>query len=305
MTNFKTLGSNVAAAGNMNGQNSYLTAENLKQESQCRPIPASTTQPYLAVLHKSFRKLIELVEELEGLVSSSEQADKSQDSAQNLRQLFDDQEWRQPGGLVPQEEEVDHKQIGRTLLENWQRKSARSCYNCLLPGYIAADFTTDKGQVVALRVILEWLATTHEAVLPKHDPRLAVRAWYGTNDLDFGRHDANFSVPHDNGGQLGWTHRLQGRKTCSEACGRKQNQPRKVSVFGRRLDIRVVVLFLLIYRFLLQESSRRGDRRVCLFAEDLRRHPSLYPLNAGSGQSKRAAWGKMVDGRVQAATFSL
>jgi hypothetical protein len=30
------------------------------------------------------------------------------------------------------------KQIGQTLLENWQRKSdARSCYDCLLPGHIA------------------------------------------------------------------------------------------------------------------------------------------------------------------------
>jgi hypothetical protein len=84
------------------------------------------------------------------------------------------------------------KQTGQTLLENWQRKSdGRSCYDCLLPGHIAADFTTDKGQAAAFRVILEWLALTHEAVLPKHYARSAVRAWYLTNGVDFGRHDAN------------------------------------------------------------------------------------------------------------------
>jgi hypothetical protein len=78
---------------------------------------------------------------------------------------------------VSQEEEVDPKQTDQTLLENWQRKSdARSCYDCLLPGHIAANCTTDKGQAAALRVILEWLATMHEAVLPKHDARSAVRA---------------------------------------------------------------------------------------------------------------------------------
>jgi hypothetical protein len=66
------------------------------------------------------------------------------------------------------------KQTGQTLLENWQRKSdARSCYDCLLPRHIAADCTTEKGQAAALRVIVEWLATTHEAVLPKHDMTLA------------------------------------------------------------------------------------------------------------------------------------
>jgi hypothetical protein len=61
----------------------------------------------------------------------------------------------------------------------------------LLPGHIAADCTTDKGQAAALRVILEWLASTHEAVLPKHGARSAVRAWYRTNGVDFGRHDTN------------------------------------------------------------------------------------------------------------------
>jgi hypothetical protein len=47
------------------------------------------------------------------------------------------------------------KLTGQTLLENWHRKSdARSCYDCLLPGHIAADCATDKGQATALRVIL-------------------------------------------------------------------------------------------------------------------------------------------------------
>jgi hypothetical protein len=84
------------------------------------------------------------------------------------------------------------KQSGQTLLENWQRKSdAHSCYGCLLPGHIAAYCTTDKGQAAALRVILEWLASTHVAVLPKHDARSAVRAWYRTDGVKFGRHDTN------------------------------------------------------------------------------------------------------------------
>jgi hypothetical protein len=69
--------------------------------------------------------------------------------------------------------------------------------------------------------------------------------------------------------------------------------------------IRVIVLLLLLYRFPLHESSRRGDHHVCRSAEDLRRHPSLSPCNARSGQSARAGRGGMVDGRVQAATFSL
>jgi hypothetical protein len=61
----------------------------------------------------------------------------------------------------------------------------------LLPGHIAADCTTDKGQAAALRFIFEWLATKHESVLPKHGARSAVRAWYQTDGVDFGRHDAN------------------------------------------------------------------------------------------------------------------
>jgi hypothetical protein len=80
----------------------------------------------------------------------------------------------------------------RPCWNNSQRKSdARSCYDCFLLGHIAADCTTDKAQADALRVILEWLASTHEAVLLKHVARSAVRAWYWTNGVDFGRHDTN------------------------------------------------------------------------------------------------------------------
>jgi hypothetical protein len=45
----------------------------------------------------------------------------------------------------------------------------------------------------------------------------------------------------------------------------------------------------------LQKTS--GDTHRC--------HPSLSPFNARSGQSTRAGRGRMVDGRVQAATFSM
>jgi hypothetical protein len=62
----------------------------------------------------------------------------------------------------------------------------------LASGTYFSRFTTDKGQTASLRVILEWLATTHEAVLPKHDARSAVHAWYRTNGVEFGRHDTNF-----------------------------------------------------------------------------------------------------------------
>jgi hypothetical protein len=56
----------------------------------------------------------------------------------------------------PKKKRSTPKQTGQTLLESWQRKSdARSCYDCLLPGHIAADCTADKGQAAALRVIFQ------------------------------------------------------------------------------------------------------------------------------------------------------
>jgi hypothetical protein len=92
----------------------------------------------------------------------------------------------------PKKKRSTPKQTGQTLLKNWQRKSdARPCYDCLVPGHIAADCTTDKGQAAGLRVILEWLASTHEDVFQKHDARSEVRAWYRTNGVDFGRYDTN------------------------------------------------------------------------------------------------------------------
>jgi hypothetical protein len=92
----------------------------------------------------------------------------------------------------PKNKRLTSKQIVQTLLKNWQRKSdARSCNDRLLPGHIAANCTADKWQAAATRVILGRLATTHEAVLPKHDARSAVRAWYRKNGVDFGQHDAN------------------------------------------------------------------------------------------------------------------
>jgi hypothetical protein len=77
----------------------------------------------------------------------------------------------------PKKKRSTPKHTCQTLLKNWQRKSdARYCYDCLLLGHITVDCTTDKDQAAALRVILEWLASTHEAVLPKLDARCAVRA---------------------------------------------------------------------------------------------------------------------------------
>jgi hypothetical protein len=76
----------------------------------------------------------------------------------------------------PKKKRSTPKETSQTLLENWQRKSdACSCYDCFLPGHIAEDCTTDKGQAAALRVILEWLASTHEAILLNHDASSAVR----------------------------------------------------------------------------------------------------------------------------------
>jgi hypothetical protein len=123
------------------------------------------------------------------------------------------------------------KQTGQTLLENWQRKSdARSCYDFLLPGHIAADCTTDKEQAAALRVILEWLASTHEDVLPKHDARSAVRAWYRTNGVDFGRHDTEvLSLMTSVVNKAGLAVPKAGRPAVKRAVGRKTNPVNAVS----------------------------------------------------------------------------
>jgi hypothetical protein len=123
------------------------------------------------------------------------------------------------------------KQTGQTLLENWQRKSdARSCYDCLLPGYIAADCTIYNGQAAALRVILEWLASTHEAVLPKHNARSAVRAWFRTNGVDFGRHDTNvLSLVTAAVNKAGLAVPKAGRPAVKRAVGIKTNPVNAVS----------------------------------------------------------------------------
>jgi hypothetical protein len=100
----------------------------------------------------------------------------------------------------------------------------------LLPGHIAADFTTDKGRAVALRVILEWLASTHEAVLPKHDARSAVRAWYWTNGVYFGRHDTNvLSLMTAAINKAGIAVPKAGRPAVKRAIGRKTNSVNAVS----------------------------------------------------------------------------
>jgi hypothetical protein len=100
----------------------------------------------------------------------------------------------------------------------------------LLPGHIAADCITDKGQTAALRVILEWLASTHEAVLSKHDARFAVRAWYRTNDVNFGRHDTNvlsLLIAAVNKAELAVS--KAGRPAVKRAVGRKTNPVNAVS----------------------------------------------------------------------------
>jgi hypothetical protein len=125
----------------------------------------------------------------------------------------------------PKKKRSTPKQTGQTMLENWQPKSdARSCYDCLLPGHIAADCTTDKGQAAALRVILDWIASTHEAVLPKHGARSAVRAWYRTNGVDFGRHDTEvLSLMTAAANKAGLAVPKAGRPTVKCAVGRKTN----------------------------------------------------------------------------------
>jgi hypothetical protein len=131
----------------------------------------------------------------------------------------------------PKKKRSTPKQTGQTLLENWQRKSdARSFYDCLLPGHIAADCNTDKGKAAALRVILEWLASTHEAVLPKHDSRSAVRAWYWTNGVDFGRHDTNvLSLMTAAVNKAGLAVPKAGIPAVKRAVGRKTNPVNAVS----------------------------------------------------------------------------
>jgi hypothetical protein len=131
----------------------------------------------------------------------------------------------------PKKKRSTSKQTGQNLLKSWQRKSdARSCFDCLLPGHIAEDCTTGKGQAAALRVILEWLATTHEANLSKHDARSAVRAWYRTNGVEFGRHDANvlsLMTAAVNKAELAVF--KAGRPAVKRAVGRKTNPVNAVS----------------------------------------------------------------------------
>jgi hypothetical protein len=131
----------------------------------------------------------------------------------------------------PKKKRSTTKQTGQTLLKNWQRKSdARSCYDCLLPGHIAADCTNDKGQAAALRVILEWLATTHEAVLSKHYARSAVHAWYRMSGVDFGRHDANvLSLMTRAVKKAGIAVSKAGRSVVKRAVDRKTNPVNAVS----------------------------------------------------------------------------
>jgi hypothetical protein len=100
----------------------------------------------------------------------------------------------------------------------------------LLPGHIAAYCTTDKGQAAALRVILEWLALTHDAILPKHDARSSVRAWYRTNGVDFGRHDTNVqSLMTAAVKKAGLAVPKAGRPAVKRAVGRKSNPVNAVS----------------------------------------------------------------------------
>jgi antitoxin component of RelBE/YafQ-DinJ toxin-antitoxin module len=76
----------------------------------------------------------------------------------------------------------------------------------------------------ALRVILEWLASMHEAALPKHDALSAVRAWYLKNGVDFGRHDTNvLSLMTAVIKKAGLAVSKAGRLAVKRAVGRKAN----------------------------------------------------------------------------------
>jgi hypothetical protein len=88
----------------------------------------------------------------------------------------------------------------------------------------------DKGQAAALRVILEWLASTHEVVLSKHDARSAVRAWYRTNGVDFGRHDMEvLSLMKAAVNKAGLAVPKAGGPAVKRAVGRKTNPVNSVS----------------------------------------------------------------------------
>jgi hypothetical protein len=57
--------------------------------------------------------------------------------------------------------------------------------------------------------------------------------------------------------------------------------------------------------FSLKIAAEVATVFVSRSAEDLRRNPSLFLFDADSGKSTRAGWERMVNGRLQAATFSL
>jgi hypothetical protein len=101
------------------------------------------------------------------------------------------------------------------------------------------------------------LASTHEAVLPKHDARSAVRAWYRTNGVAFGRHDTNvlsLMTAAVNMAELAVP--KAGRPAVKRAVGRKNNPVRSAS--SEDDSTSESSSFLLLNRFLLHESSRRG-----------------------------------------------
>jgi hypothetical protein len=70
----------------------------------------------------------------------------------------------------------------------------------------------------------------HEAVLPKHDARSAVRAWYRTNGVDFGRYDTNvLSLMTAAVKKAGLAVPKAGRSAVKRAVGRKTNPVNAVS----------------------------------------------------------------------------